>query len=162
MNEQRRKTIIGVIGAGTASAEGEKCAFMVGQLLAREGVTMVCGGLGGIMAAASRGCTEAGGEVIGILPGDSVTDANPYVTLPIVTDMGHARNIIIAHTAQAFIAIEGEYGTLSEMAIALKLGKQVVQLQSWTGMTDAIAAKTPEEAVGLVLATAREESDVSG
>ncbi len=151
MNLVTKKPIIGVIGAGSASQAGEELAYRVGQLLAEAGVVLVTGGLGGVMAAASKGCFEAGGEVLGILPGATAEAANPYVTLPIVTNVGHARNIIIAHTAQALIAIEGEYGTLSEMAIGLKLGKPVIQLHSWSQLTAARCAETPEQAVALAL-----------
>ena len=154
------KLIIGVIGAGKVSAEGEKNAYRVGQLLAQQGAVLVCGGLSGVMAAASRGCFDAGGEVIGILPGADSAEANPYVTLPIVTAMGHARNVIIAHTAQALIAVEGEYGTLSEIAIGLKLGKPVIQLDSWTFLSAAVTATTPERAVALALAAVRERTNI--
>ncbi|MBE9487494.1 MAG: TIGR00725 family protein [Chloroflexi bacterium] len=157
MRKTPRKIIIGVIGAGHASAAGELAARRVGQLLAEQGAVLVCGGLGGVMEAAARGCAEAGGDVIGILPGTSTMTANPYVTLPIVTNMGHARNVIIAHTAEALIAIEGEYGTLSEMAIGLKLGKTVVQLGSWSDLPDTFAAETPEQAVAIVMAAVKKE-----
>ncbi len=156
MTRARQKLRVGVIGAGQASAEGEQLAYRVGQLLAEAGAVLICGGLGGVMAAAARGCYEAGGEVVGILPGPSAEAANPYVTLPIVTNVGHGRNIIIAHTAQALIAVEGEYGTLSEMAIGLKLAKPVVQLKSWTHLSSAIPAKTAEQAVALALRAIKE------
>jgi len=151
-----QKAIIAVIGAGDASAKGEKRAYRIGQLLAEQGVVLVCGGLGGVMQAASRGCAEAGGEVIGLLPGADTAEANPYVTIPIVTNMGHARNVMIAHTAQALIAVEGEYGTLSEMAIGLKLGKPVIQLDSWSQLSAAMVAVTPEQAVTMALAAVLE------
>lgn len=147
----RQKIRIGVIGAGQVSSAGEQQAYQVGRIIAEQDAVLVCGGLGGVMEAAAKGCAEAGGEVIGILPGPSAAAANPYITLPIVTNMGHARNVIIAHTAEALIAIEGEYGTLSEMAISLKLGKTVVQLNSWQQLEAAISAASPEEAVGLAL-----------
>lgn len=150
MSMTKPRTIIGVIGAGQASPRGLECARKVGRLLASRGALLVCGGLGGVMAAAAQGCHEAGGEVLGILPGDAAETANPYVTIPVITAMGHARNVIIAHTAQALIAIEGEYGTLSELAIGLKLGKPVVQLESWPQITAAVQVATPEEAVALV------------
>ena len=153
-----KRFIIGVIGAGQVSSAGEKRAYRIGQLLAEQGAIMVCGGLGGVMAAASRGCAEAGGEVIGILPGADASRANPWVTIPIVSNMGHARNVMIAHTAQALIAVEGEYGTLSEMAIGLKLGKPVVQLDSWTELSAAQRAESPEQAVAMALAAVRKEA----
>jgi len=146
----RRKTIIGVIGAGRATASGEELAVRVGSLIAERGAVLVCGGLGGIMQAAARGCYDGGGEVLGILPGNSAAAANPYVTIPVVTNMGHARNVIIAHTADALIAIEGEYGTLSEIAISLKLEKPVVQLESWLQIDTGLRAETPEQAVDMI------------
>jgi len=152
MTADRRKLVIGVIGAGDASPDGLQCAYRVGQLLAERGAVLVCGGLGGIMEAAARGCAEAGGEVIGILPGDSPARANSYVSLPIVTDMGHARNVIIAHTARALIAIEGSYGTISEMAVGLKLRKLVIQLLPRTELPGTILLRTAEEAVDRALA----------
>jgi uncharacterized protein (TIGR00725 family) len=143
----RQKLIIGVIGSGSVSSRGLDNAYQVGRLIAEKGAVLVCGGLGGVMEAASRGCFEAGGDVLGILPGSSSCFANPYVTLPIVTAMGHARNVIIAQTARALIAIEGEYGTLSEIAIGLKLGKPVVQFNSWPQISTTPQAETPEQAV---------------
>ena len=143
-----RKSIIGVIGAGNASRDLDS-AYQVGRLIAEKGAVLVCGGLGGVMEAASRGCVEAGGDVLGILPGNSPQSANPYVTLPIITDMGHARNVIIAQTASALIAIEGEYGTLSEIAISLKLRKPVVQLGRWSQLATTYQADTPAQAVAM-------------
>jgi len=142
----RKTVIIGVIGASDASSHGLECAYRVGRLIAANGAILACGGLGGVMEAASRGCAEAGGEVLGILPGSSTDTANPYVSIPIVTDMGHARNVIIAQTSNALIAIEGGYGTLSEIAIALKLGKAVVQLHSSPQIASTYQAHTPEQA----------------
>jgi len=152
----RQKLIIGVIGAGNASSRGLEHAYQVGRLIAKKGAVLVCGGLGGVMEAASRGCVEAGGEVLGILPGSSPGAANPYVTLPIVTAMGHARNVIIAQTASALVAIEGEYGTLSEIAIGLKLGKPVVQLDSWPQLSGTPQAETPEQAVEMIFSAIEE------
>jgi uncharacterized protein (TIGR00725 family) len=148
----QQKLIIAVIGASQASPRGVALAEQVGRLLVGQGAVLVCGGLGGIMEAASRGCAQAGGEVIGILPGASAADANPYVSLPIVTDMGHARNVIIAQTAHALIAIEGEYGTLSEIAIGLKLGKPVVQLDSWAEIPGTLQADSAEQAIEIIFA----------
>lgn len=146
-----KKMIIGVIGAADATSKGLESAYQVGRLVAENGAVLVCGGLGGVMEAASRGCSEAGGDVLGILPGNCASTANPYVSLPIVTGMGHARNVIIAQTAGALIAIEGEHGTLSEIAIGLKLGKVVVQLNSWPQISTTAQAQTPEQAMDLVL-----------
>lgn len=151
-----KSLLIGVIGASSATSSGLDNAYEVGRLIAEAGAVLVCGGLGGVMEAASRGAAEAGGEVIGILPGSSAQDANPYVSLPVVTDMGHARNIIIAQTAKALIAIEGEYGTLSEMAISLKLGKKVFVLDSWDDLVGGTPVESPVEAVAMALTAAGE------
>ncbi|WP_432820967.1 TIGR00725 family protein [Trichloromonas sp.] len=142
-----RSVIVGVIGAGCASEAGYAAAREVGRLLAGRGATLVCGGLGGVMEAACRGCSEAGGMAVGLLPGATAESANPWVGLPIVTNMGHARNVIIAQTAQVLIAVEGEYGTLSEIAVALKLGKPVISLQSWPEVPGIVPADSPEQAV---------------
>lgn len=150
MKVQTPRMIIGVIGAGNASAEGREKAYQIGQLIARRGAVLACGGLGGVMEAAAQGCFEAGGDVIGILPGDSATSANPYVTLPVVTAMGHARNVILVQTCVALIAVEGGYGTLSEIAIARKIGKPLVLLDSWTDIDETFTAESAHEAVDMV------------
>ncbi len=146
-----RKLRIGVIGASHASDLGLKLAEDVGRQVARAGACLVCGGLGGVMEAASKGAVDAGGEVVGILPGADDSQANPYVTIVIATNMGHARNVIIAHTAQALIVVEGEYGTLSETAIALKLGKPVFVLPGGQQIVGTIPVETPERAVSLAM-----------
>jgi len=145
------KTIIGVIGAGQVSAVGYAVAREVGRHIGESGAVLVCGGLSGVMEAACRGCSEAGGETLGILPGGDPATANPYVTLAIATNMGHARNVIIAHTAQVLIAVEGEYGTLSEIAVALKLGRPVVALNSWPGLDGLLEVASAKEAVAAAL-----------
>jgi len=145
----KRKPIIGVIGAARPSAEGLFAAEAVGREIAARGALLVCGGLGGVMTAASKGCNEAGGEVLGILPGADKLSANFYVTIAVPTNMGHARNVIIAHTADALIAVEGEYGTLSEAAIGLKLGKRVIVLPGGLQIAGALTAESPESAVAL-------------
>jgi uncharacterized protein (TIGR00725 family) len=145
------RLLIGVIGAGRASAAGLAAAEEVGRLLAEADAVLVCGGLGGVMEAACRGATGAGGDTLGILPGAEAIEANPYVTLPVATNLGHARNVVIAHTARALIAVEGEYGTLSEMAVALKLGRPVIALNSWPGIPGVIYADSPRQAVMLAL-----------
>lgn len=146
-----RKTIIGVIGAGQVSAGGYQLARDVGRGIGEAGAVLVCGGLSGVMEAACRGCSEVGGQTLGLLPGGDAATANPYVTLAVPTNMGHARNVIIAHTAQVLIAVEGEYGTLSEIAVALKLGKPVIALDSWPGIEGVVAVATAEEAVARAL-----------
>jgi len=145
----KRKPIIGVIGASLPSAEGLRMAEVVGREIASRGAVLVCGGLGGVMEAASKGAVEAGGDVMGILPGGDKLSANPFVTLPVPTNMGHARNVIIAHTADALIAVEGEYGTLSEAAISLKLGKPVFVLPGGPQIAGTISVDSAESAVAL-------------
>jgi len=142
--------IIAVVGAGSCSKDQYKEAYEIGRLIAESGAHLVTGGLHGIMEAASHGAHDAGGTVIGILPTSDKGDANKYVTIPIVTGAGHMRNMIIANTADAVIAVYGEFGTLSEVAIALKMGKKVITYNSWDikGITKADA---PEEAVKMAL-----------
>ncbi len=146
----RRKNI-GVIGASLASPEGLQMAEEVGRLVAEAGAVLVCGGLGGVMEAASRGCSDAGGDVVGILPGATPDEANRHVTLAVPTNMGHARNVIIAHTADVLIAVEGEYGTLSEAAISLKLGKKVFALRPRFQLDGVTIMETPSAAVSKAL-----------
>lgn len=154
----RRKVLIGVVGSGNASLAGIILAREVGRLLAERGWVVVCGGLGGIMDAAAQGCYDAGGDVVGILPGTSTDNASAYVTIPVVTDLGHARNVVIAHTAAALIAIEGEYGTLSEIAIGLKLGRPVVALRCPFKLPDVSSAETARQAVDFVYTALKESS----
>jgi hypothetical protein len=103
----------------------------VGRALAEAGAVLVCGGLGGVMEAACRGAQEAGGTTVGILPGHDRADANPYVDVAVATGLGEARNALVVRAADALIAVGGEYGTLSEIALALKAGKPVVGIDSW-------------------------------
>ncbi len=153
--------IVAVIGGNRCSKEMARVAEAVGRELAKRGAILICGGLGGVMEAACRGAKAKGGLTIGVLPGTSRHDANPYVDIPIVTGMGEARNVIIVRTAQAVIAVDGEYGTLSEIAHALKMGKPVVGLNTWElakagrEVRDIVVAKSPEEAVEKALALAR-------
>lgn len=152
--------IIAVIGGSTCSVDEAQIAEAVGRELARRGATLVCGGLGGIMEAACRGAKSAGGLTIGILPGDDRRSANPYVDVPIVTGMGHARNAIVVKTAQAVIAIDGSYGTLSEIALALQNGIRVIGLDTWNlslhGQPDSsiIPAQSAVDAVEKAIAAA--------
>ncbi len=125
------RTILGVIGAGKADDETRRMAEEVGRLIAARGAMLACGGLGGVMEAASRGAKAAGGITIGILPGNSSKEANTWIDIPVATGMGEARNIVLVRTADVLIAVGGEYGTLSEIAFALKSGKPVIGLRSW-------------------------------
>lgn len=148
-----KKKLIAVIGGGQCSAEEAKLAEEVGRELARRGAVLVCGGLGGVMEAACKGASSEGGPTIGILPGDSHQTANPYVQIPIVTGMGHARNVAVVRSARAIIAIGGSYGTLSEIGHALQSGIPIIGINTWSlsrnGQQDnsIIPAKSPAEAV---------------
>jgi uncharacterized protein (TIGR00725 family) len=148
-----KKKFIAVIGSGDCSPQEARLAEEVSKELARHGAVLVCGGLGGVMEAACRGATLAGGLTIGILPGDSRRSVNPYVQIPIVTNLGEARNVIVVKTAQAVIAIGGGYGTLSEIGHALKNNIPVVGLNTWQLFRDGIpeaaiiTAKDPADAV---------------
>ena len=140
-----------MIGAGDCDRETAERARAVGAGLAERGCVVVTGGLGGVMAAASRGAAEAGGLVVAVLPGADPADANPHVGVAIASGMGDARNAILANTADAFVAVGGAYGTLSEIAFALKRAKPVVGLGTWDVDPAVRRASSPEEAVRLVL-----------
>ncbi len=127
-----KQKIIAVIGGGQCSKEEAKIAEEVGRQLARQGAILVCGGLSGVMEAACKGASSEGGLTIGILPGESRQAANPYVQIPIVTGLGYARNITVVKSAQAVIAIDGSYGTLSEISHALQSGIPVIGLNTWS------------------------------
>ncbi len=127
----RARPHIGVIGEGCCSKRTARDAELVGAALARAGAILFTGGRGGVMAAASRGAARAGGVVVGILPGLTRDDANRWVTVPIVTGMDQARNVILVRSCDAVIAIGGRYGTLSEIGIALKLGVPLVGWRTW-------------------------------
>ena len=124
--------IIGVIGDSSCPPEEAKLAESVGELLAQRGATIVCGGLGGVMEAACRGAKSKGGLTVGILPGKNSNMANPWVDIPVVTGIGEARNVVVAKSAQAIIAIGGGYGTLSEIAYALKSSIPVIRFNTWS------------------------------
>jgi len=124
--------IIAVIGDSSCSPEEAKLAQSVGELLAQRGVTVVCGGLGGVMEAVCRGAKSKGGLTIGILPGQDSSMANPWVDIPVVTGIGEARNVAVVKSAQAVIAISGGYGTLSEIAYSLKSEIPVIGLNTWS------------------------------
>ena len=152
-----QKTIIGVIGASRVDSSDYEAARAVGKGLAEAGVAIVCGGLGGVMEAACQGVQEVGGTSIGILPGAEASSANQYVSLAVPTNLGHARNVIIAHTARALIAVAGGYGTLSEIAIALKLGRPVIAMGQWSEIPGVIRVETAAEAVAQALAIIRRD-----
>lgn len=148
-----KKKIVAVIGGSQCSREEARMAEEVGRQLARQGVILVCGGLGGVMEAASKGASSEGGVTIGILPGDNWQSANPYIQIPIATGIGFARNIAVVKSAQVVIAVAGSYGTLSEISHALQSGIPVIGLNTWSlsrnGQHDnsIIPAQNPAEAV---------------
>ncbi|HEX5881321.1 MAG TPA: TIGR00725 family protein [Actinomycetota bacterium] len=145
---------VAVCGPGTATGEEEEWAEEVGRRLGEAGAVVVCGGLGGVMDAAARGAAAAGGTVIGILPGEDRLGASEHLTVAIPTGMGEARNALIARVADAVIAIGGEWGTLSEIALARKMGRPVVGLATWAlgdRAESIVHSDSPEEAVGQTL-----------
>ena len=146
-----RKKIIGVIGAGDAGVEDLKMAEAVGEEIASNGYTLLCGGMGGVMEAASKGAKSKDGVCIGVLPGSSKDDCNPYIDYTVATAMGHARNIIVVGSCDAIIAIGGSFGTLSEIAFALRLEIPIIGLNTWDVSTDIKRAETPKEAVHMAV-----------
>lgn len=151
----REKTYVSVIGGGQCTAAQYGRAHEVGARIAEMGAVLICGGLGGVMEAAARGASEFGGATVGILPGHTRTEANPYLDLVITTGMGHARNLAVVSSGDAVIAVGGEYGTLSEMGLAAKIGRPLVVLEGWRLQRDEGAegvwyASSPREAVALI------------
>ena len=152
---------IAVVGASDPTPEQEAAAEQVGAALASMGAVVVCGGLGGVMAAACRGAKGAGGTTVGILPGVDPADANPWVDVVVPTGMGEARNALVVASASAVVAIGGGYGTLSEIALARRAGKTVVGLGTWSlirpgGQPDdgVIVTDDPAGAAALVVTAA--------
>ena len=142
--------MIAVIGGRDADKKSLSLAEHIGKLVALNGWQLLCGGLSGIMEAASKGASSVGGTVVGILPGGKRSDANPYISVVIASGIGIARNTIIAHSADAAIAIAGGYGTLSEIAFCLQLGKPVVAINSKWRIEGAFVASSPEEAISII------------
>ncbi len=146
----RNRRRVAVIGTGIADEETYRLGYEVGRLLAERGAVVFCGGLGGVMEAAARGAYEAGAVTVGILPGNKAEEANPYIQIPVVTDMGHARNVILVRSVDGVVAVAGGYGTLSEIALALKMWKPVVGLKTWPNIEGVTYADSPEEAVKIL------------
>lgn len=148
---------IGVLGPHKATDEELRLGREVGAEIARRGAILLCGGLDGVMAAASEGAKKAGGLTIGILPGDNAADVNPFIDIAIPTGLGAYRNMLLVRACDAVIAVRGEYGTLSEIAAALRLKVPVVGLQTWKLVRNGIedpglrVAATPPEAVDTAL-----------
>lgn len=154
--------MISVCGPNDASDTELKQAFETGRLIAESGHALVCGGRGGVMEQAAAGARSAGGATIGILPSYDASEANGYIDHAIPTGLGHARNAIVVASGEAVIAIGGGFGTLSEIGLALKMGKQVVHIGSWELSSERLQryqdtgaryreARTPEEAVAIAL-----------
>lgn len=159
MEEQpaARGVFLAVVGSASCDERVAALAEAVGREIGRRGAVLVCGGRGGVMEAACRGARSEGGTTVGILPGFHRQEANAYVDIPIITGLGEARNAVVVRTAGAVIAVSGGYGTLSEIGLALKMGKPVVGLETWElhrrgEAVDAVqTAQTPEDAVDLAL-----------
>ena len=146
VKKTQRSRIISVFGGREADPKQCEDAEIVGKAIAERGWILLCGGRSGIMEAVSRGCNEAGGLTVGILPGTDDSDANSFVSIPIATGIGLARNEILACACDAAVAIGGKYGTLSEIGHALQYGKSVIVLGSWD-IPGTIAVHSAEEAV---------------
>jgi uncharacterized protein (TIGR00725 family) len=151
-----RRQQISVIGSGACEQDSElaQLAEEVGERLAQAGAVLICGGLGGVMEAASRGAAEVGGTVIGIVPWDSPTKANPHCTHVVSTGIGEARNLAVVASGEAVIAVGGEWGTLSEIGHARKIGRTVVALHSWS----LSGPEQMERAPGVIPASSAQEA----
>jgi uncharacterized protein (TIGR00725 family) len=151
-NDGRIRPQIAVIGPGDAGPGETADAEEAGRVLAREGAVILCGGKGGVMEAACHGAWEEGGMTIGILPDNG--NGNPYLSIVIRTDLGNARNAVLVQSADAVVAIGGAYGTLSEIALALKSNREVFGLKTWK-IAGIVTCRTAEEAVLSALSAAR-------
>lgn len=146
---------LGVVGAGSCDHQIALLAEEVGKEIARQGAVLVCGGLGGVMEAASRGARKAGGMAVGVLPGGDRREGNPHLTFALATGLGEARNAVVVRASDALIAVAGGYGTLAEIGLALRLGVPVVGLNTWKLSRDGVPDKsiiyvsTPQEAVAV-------------
>ncbi len=144
------RQIIGVIGGTAATPDILRSAEETGRLIAGRGWLLICGGMAGVMEAAAKGAKDAGGTTIGILPHADRHEANLWIDIPIASGLGEGRNLVIVRAADLLIAVDGEYGTLSEIAFALKLKKPVIGLDTWD-IPGIIRAATPEEAVNMAM-----------
>lgn len=154
----RRAPHISVVGAGTAGPELVETARRVGRAVARGGGVLVCGGLGGVMAGACEGAWEGGGPTVAVLPGSDPAEANPWAQVVVATGLGHARNAVVVQSADAVVALPGSWGTLSEIALALKAGRPVVAVGAWGEIEGVLSAASPEEAAAMALELAGGES----
>jgi uncharacterized protein (TIGR00725 family) len=138
---------IGIIGAGECSLETYQQAKELGYYIGRNHWILICGGLGGIMEGAAEGCYQAGGMTVGILPGNEKNAANPFINIPIATGLGEGRNVLVVKASDVVVAIAGGYGTLSEIGLALKIGKPVVGLGTWLDIDGIDYVETPQQAI---------------
>ncbi len=143
----KRRVHIGVIGAGTCNEATYELAMALGREIASCGWILICGGLGGVMEASCRGCSERGGTAVGILPGLEKEAANPWVTIPIPTGLGEGRNVLVVRASDVLVAVSGGYGTLSEIALALKTGKPVIGIDTWKDIEGIKYVQSPSEAI---------------
>ncbi len=149
---ENRRLYVAVVGSGTATGELYERAREVGRLVAERGAVVVCGGLSGVMEATARGATETGGTALGILPDEDRGRANAYLSYSVATGAGHARNLAVVCSGDVVIAVGGEYGTLSEIGLALKVGRPVIALGSWDLDGHVVVAASAEEAVAAAFA----------
>lgn len=154
MKDIAKRPRIGLIGGSRAGKKFLEIAEDVGRLVAERGGILVCGGMAGVMEAACRGAKEAGGLTIGIIPGGRRADANAWVDVPIATGMGYTRNSLVAMNSDVLIAVDGEYGTLSEIAYAMIYEKKVIGLGTWQ-IEGVVAAKNPKDAVARAFAAVK-------
>lgn len=146
----RKKIRIGVIGGGAPDPDSANAAYSAGRLIAEKGALLVCGGLSGVMEMAARGCHEAGGLSIGILPGENRNAANRYIDIPVATGMGYSRNALVVMNSDALIAVGGKFGTLSEIAFSFVQDKPVFGINTWD-IKGVHPVRSPEEAVAKAL-----------
>ncbi len=160
----RNKWHIGVLGPHDSTEEERSWGHEIGERIAQAEAVLVCGGLGGIMEVAAQGAKEAGGTTIGLLPGPNTSEANPFIDIAVPTDLGAFRNMLVVRACHAVIAVRGAYGTLSEIAFALRLNIPVVGLHTWQVLQDGQVdpgihvCNTPAEAVTMALALAEDSS----
>ena len=149
-----RALMIAVIGAGDAPEEVCSIAREVGREIASRGAVLINGGRGGVMRAAAEGARDAGGHVIGIIPGYDRASANEFIEFVVATGMGEARNAIIIASCDAVVALAGEGGTLAEIGFAMKMRRPIVALNSWPEIAGLARAESPREAVELAISLA--------
>ena len=145
-----KKIHIAVIGAGDCSQEIYNLAKELGHMIAQREWILICGGLGGVMEGAAKGCYKAGGMTVGILPGGERDSANPFIHLAIPTGLGEGRNLLVVKASDVVLSIAGGYGTLSEIGLALKTGKPVIGLKTWPSIDGVDYVETPQQAIDMV------------